>query len=148
MKANMSGKKTVAGVAAVAAAGMAAVGYYFYASKDASKKRKIAAKWARDLKQDVAKEVKKIKQVDRKVVASVVDGVVKTYKGIRTLDRHEVERAARELKSNWEMLAKEFNKQPVVKSAKKTVKKNVDAMKKEVATTMKTTAKKVKRILA
>jgi hypothetical protein len=145
MKANMTGKKTIAGVAATAAAaGAAAVGYYFYASKDAVKHRKIAVKWARDLKQDVATGVKKIKKIDRAAVAAVVDGVAKTYHGVRTLDRKEVERAARELKNNWEMVVKEFNKQPMVKSVKKTVKKNVVVMKKSAAKTI----KKAKRMIA
>lgn len=148
MKAKTSGTKTAAGVAAVAAAGAAAIGYYFYAGKDASKHRKIAVKWARDLKQDVAKEVKKIKQIDKKAVAAVVDGVAKTYHGMRALDRKEVERATRELKNNWEMVVKEFNKQPIVKAAKQTVKKDVGIMKKGVATTIKATTKKVKRMVA
>lgn len=94
----------------VAAAALAAVGYYFYASKNAKKNRQVAAKWAVDMKRDVVKRAKGLKNVDRAAVAAIVEQSARAYKGIRGLDRGEVERAAKELKKNWQKIAAELKK--------------------------------------
>ncbi|OGG55995.1 hypothetical protein A2680_00465 [Candidatus Kaiserbacteria bacterium RIFCSPHIGHO2_01_FULL_55_37] len=104
----------------LAAAALAAVGYYFYASKDAKKNRRVAAKWAVDMKRDVVKRAKALKNVDRAAVAAIVEQSARAYKGIRGLDRGEVERAASELKKNWQKIAAELKKGGAsVKSAAK-----------------------------
>lgn len=97
-------------LAATAAAAGLAAGYYFYASKNAKKNRQVAAKWAADMKRDVVKRAKALKNVDRTAVAAIVEQSARAYKGIRGLDRGEVERAAKELKSNWQQIAKELKK--------------------------------------
>ena len=94
----------------LAAAALAAAGYYFYASKNAKKNRQVAAKWATDMKRDVVKRAKALKNVDRAAVAAVVEQSARAYKGIRGLDRGEVERAAKELKKNWQKIAAELKK--------------------------------------
>ena len=104
----------------LAAAALAAVGYYFYASKDAKKNRRVAAKWAVDMKRDVVKRAKALKNVDSAAVAAIVEQSARAYKGIRGLDRGEVERAASELKKNWQKIAAELKKGGAsVKSAAK-----------------------------
>jgi len=108
----------------LAAAALAAAGYYFYASKNAKKNRQVAAKWAVDMKRDVVRRAKALKNVDRAAVAAIVEQSARAYKGIRGLDRGEVERAAKELKSNWQQIAKELKKGGAkVKSAAKHVTK-------------------------
>ncbi|MEK7156916.1 MAG: hypothetical protein AAB790_03895 [Patescibacteria group bacterium] len=108
----------------LAAAALAAAGYYFYASKNAKKNRQVAAKWATDMKRDVVKRAKALKNVDRAAVAAVVEQSARAYKGIRGLDRGEVERAAKELKKNWQKIAAELKKGSAkVKSAAKHVTK-------------------------
>ena len=124
---------------AAAVAGAAAAGYYFYASKDAKNHRKIAAKWATEMKSEVMKKAKALKNVDRKTYESIVTNAQKAYVGIKSMDRAEVERAAKELKSNWDLVAKEFGKN--ASAAKKTVK---TAAKKSVKTVKKAAKKMAK----
>ncbi len=115
----------------LAAAALAAAGYYFYASKDAKKNRQIAAKWAGDLKKDVLQRAKALKNVDRAAVAAIVEQSVRAYKGVRNLDRGEIERAATELKNNWKKIASELQKKgaSAVKAAKRTTKRGKEAIK-------------------
>ena len=94
----------------LAAAALAAAGYYFYASKNAKRNRQVAAKWAGEFKKDVVKRAKALKNVDRATVAAIVEQSARAYKGIRGLDRGEVARAAKELKKNWQKIAAEMKK--------------------------------------
>ena len=115
-----------------AAAGAAAAGYYFYASPEGKQHRKIAAKWASDMKAEVLKQAKRAKNIDRKTIESIIENAQKTYVGLKNMDHKEVERAARELKGNWEQIMKELGKNATTakKSAKKAVKKAVKTVKK------------------
>ena len=106
----MTHKKSIgAGMLAATAAGVAA-GYYFYASKDAKKNRKIVAKWAVDLKNDVVREAKKAHSIDRKDILAIVDTSARAYKRVRDLNGKDVARAVGELKDNWQEIAKELKK--------------------------------------
>src|ERR1043166_5865619 len=77
-------------LAGAAAAGAAAAGYYFYAHKNAKKNREAAAKWAVNFKNDVVKQAKQIKTVDRAALVGIVDGVAKAYEGVRSLNRRDL----------------------------------------------------------
>lgn len=103
--------------ATVATAGAAAVGYYFYASKDAVHNRKIAKKWARDFKVDVVNKARKMKAMDQKMLGMAIAEASKKYEMMQSVDKKEVAKAVKELKANWQNLAAEMQK-----SAKKTVK--------------------------
>lgn len=110
-------KKTSRGkVAAEIATGLAvagaaaAAGYYFYGSKKAKAHRKIAAAWANDLKKEVIREAKRLRNATPKDFAKVVDTVAKTYLDARSVNAADVKRAAHELKSNWEMVQREARK--------------------------------------
>lgn len=123
-------KGVAAGVLAVAAAGVAA-GYYFYASKDAKKNRRIAAQWARDMKKETLRQAKKLGELDRKTLMSAVDKAAAAYETVRSVDRAELARAVRELKTNWQELAREAGAavarprtvRKAVRTAKKAAKK-------------------------
>jgi hypothetical protein len=119
------------GVAAAAAAGIAA-GYYFYASEDAKKNRRIAAKWASDFKSDIVKQAKKVEHLDRAQMMKIINGAIATYETVRTIDKSDLDRAARELKNNWQLLAADVPR---------TAKKAATAAKKKV-TAKKSSAKK------
>lgn len=106
--------KIGAGLAAVAATAVA--GYYFYGSKGAKKHRKIVAKWATDMKKEVIKEAKQLKNAGPKEFSKIVDRVAKTYSIARSIDSADLKRAAKELKANWDMVKRE---------TKKTVRKSV-----------------------
>ena len=118
----------------LAAAALAAAGYYFYASKNAEKNRQVAAKWAVDMKRDVVKRARALKNVDRAAVAAIVEQSARAYKGMRGLDRSEVERAAKELKKNWQKIARELKKGGTsVKKAAKSAGKRGKAVLKRAA---------------
>ena len=149
MKKKMSTKTKVelgAGALAVAAAAGAA-GYYFYGSKDAKKHRKAASAWAKGMKRDVVKEAKKLKKLDQKAMAAIVDKAAAMYEGARSVDRKDLRAAAAELKRNWQALkgeaqgkvralrtaARKTAKKAVKKTAKKAVKKTAKKAVKKVA---------------
>lgn len=115
-------QKRVAGIGAGIAAGLAAAsaGYYFYASKDAKKHRQIVTKWAKDLKQEVTREIKRLPKIDRTKVASVVDEVAGAYATVRNLKPADLKVAAKELKSNWQSLRDEILPKSKKKVARKT----------------------------
>lgn len=112
------------------ALGAAVAGYYFYASKNAQKHRKIAAKWAVAFKSDVLKAARKAQHLDRKTLQGIVSSVAKSYHNMKDVNRKELERAARELRSNWQSVAKEVGKG--VSATKKTVKKTAKKVAKSV----------------
>lgn len=137
MKKMTSAKKTALEIGAgLIATGAAAAGYYFYASKDAKKNRKIAAKWATDMKKEVEKEVKRLESTSPKAFAAVVDRIAKTYQIARSVDASDVKRAAQELKANWDTVQRE---------TKKTVRKNVSGVK---SAAKKITRKSVSKVKA
>jgi len=118
------------GAGLVAAGAAAAAGYYFYGSKNAKKHRKIAAKWATSMKNEVVKEAKRLENASPKAFAAVVDRVAKTYQGARSIKAEDVKRAANELKANWDMIQRE-TKRTVRKSASR-AKATVKRAKKKV----------------
>ena len=97
--------KILAGAAGAAAI---AAGYYFYAHKNAKKNRQAAAKWATDFKNDVMRQAKQMKNIDKAALLGIIDGVTRVYEGVRSLDRRDLMRAADELKDNWQKLQTEL----------------------------------------
>ncbi len=134
----VKGLGLLAGAAAVAGAG-----YYFYASKDATKNRKIAAKWATNMKADVVKMAKKAQKLDRKTIHEIIGQTQKMYQAAKNINQEEVMLVAKELKSNWEQLAGELGKDTAV--AKKAITKTVATGVKSVQKTAKKVAKKVSK---
>lgn len=126
--------KSAAGIGAgLLAAGAAAAGYYFYASPKAKKHRKIAAKWATDMKNEVVKEAKRLPKATPKAFAALVDRIADTYEDVSSIDVEEVRRAANELKANWDKLSSGAKRsvragvaksKSIAKSAKKSIKKS------------------------
>jgi hypothetical protein len=95
----------IAGVAALS--GAAAAGYYFFMSKHAKQNRRIAARWATSMRGDVLRQAKKLKNVDKRTFLNIVNTAAQTYSAARKLDRREIERAARELRDNWQRVVRE-----------------------------------------
>jgi hypothetical protein len=126
-KATNTAKNMMKIGAGLAAAGAAtAAGYYFYGSTAAKKHRKIAAKWATDMKKEVVREAKRLGETSPKAFAAIVDRVAKTYALARAVDAAELKRAASELKANWETVQREAVRtaRKSVSHAKKTLKKH------------------------
>lgn len=119
-------------LAGAAGAAAVAAGYYFYAHKNARKNRDAATKWATDFKEDVLRQAKQVKNIDKAALVGIIDGVSSAYEGIRNLDRKDLKRASDELKDNWEKLRQELKLTSVVagKEVKKTVQEAADSAKK------------------
>lgn len=125
-------------IAAVAAA--SAAGYYFYGAKDAQKHRNATKKWAKGLKNDVVREAKKLKEIDEKAMAAIVENAAKAYRGLDEVTPGDLRAAVNELKGNWESVKKELKR--TTKKASSSAKK---AVKKAVPKKMKKAAKKSSR---
>src|ERR1700754_10481 len=95
------------GAGLLAAAAVASAGYYFYGSDGAKKHRAAASKWAKGMKNDVVKEAKKLKKIDQKEVAKIVDKAAAAYASVRSVNQAELKAAATELKKNWKRVSEE-----------------------------------------
>lgn len=102
-----TGRKVGTGIALAGLA--AAAGYYFYASKDAKKNRRIASKWANDMKSEVMAKAQKIQKMDKTNIAAAVDNVAKAYRSAKNVDSKELARATSELKKNWREIVRELS---------------------------------------
>ncbi|HEX7651462.1 MAG TPA: hypothetical protein VF439_01980 [Candidatus Paceibacterota bacterium] len=129
-----------AGLAAAGAA--AAAGYYFYGSDKAKQHRRVASKWAGDMQKQVVRETKKLGKVSAADVARIVDVATVAYGQARSIDPSELQRAAAELKKNWELVRREAIGD--AKRARTTAKKvRTSGVKARAA--VKKTAKKVRK---
>ncbi len=133
-------KKVALGVGlGLAAAAAAGAGYFFYGSKNAGANRKKAVKWAGSLESDVMKAAKKMKKLDQKAYAVIVDNATKAYGNVKSVNAADLNRAAMELKKNWKNVERELTR---------TMKKNGGAVKKSVVKTVKKVVKTVKKAAA
>lgn len=118
------------GAGVLAAAAAAGATYYFYGDTKAKKHRQAASKWAKGMKSEVVREAKKLKRLDQKAMARIVDQAAAVYEGVRSVDRKDLNAAAGELKRNWERVKSEVRgssrktaKRTTAKTAVKAVKK-------------------------
>lgn len=135
--------KVEIGAGVLAAAAAAGAGYYFYGDRDAKKHRQAASKWAKDMKRDVVKNAKKLKRLDQKAMARIVDEAAAMYEGVRSVDRKDLRAAATELKRNWETVKSEVR--GGVSRVRGTAKRATKTAKKAAKKTAKTAKKAVKK---
>lgn len=95
----------VAGVASAAA--VAAAGYYLYASKDAEGNRAAVMEWASQMREDIAEEVEKVKDIDRKQILAIIDTVSERFVSMKGMAQKDVARASKDLKSRWREFVRE-----------------------------------------
>jgi hypothetical protein len=124
------------GAGLLAAAAAAGTGYYFFASDDAKRHRKIAAKWADEMRKEVVKRAKALQAQSPKAFGVIVDEAAVAYASAKNVRREDVMAAARELKKHWDKMRIEFDR-----SAKGPMKKSI----KKVSKAMKNQAHKTKR---
>jgi uncharacterized protein HemX len=119
-----SSTKIAVGAGLLAAVAAGAAGYYFYGDKNAKKHRASASKWTKDMKQDVLREVKKLKKIDQKSIASIIDTATKAYANIESVTTEDLRKAGAELKKHWKEIEKEtlITSKKVAPLVKKTVK--------------------------
>lgn len=128
------------GAGVLAAAAAAGAGYYFYGDKNAKKHRQAASKWAKGMKQEVVKEAKKLKKIDQKTMAKIVDRAAVAYQGVRTVDAGDLRAAAQELKKNWREVQREVG--AAAGKMKRQAKSTAKALKKTAKKGAKKAAKK------
>lgn len=97
--------------AGTAAALSAAASYFFYVSKNAAKNRKLVTIQAKNIRDEVMAQSKKLQKLDRKQVMAAIDAVAAGYERVRGIDVADVRAAARELKGNWKRIAAEVGKE-------------------------------------
>ncbi len=137
----VTGKKVAVGVGlGLAAAAAAGAGYFFFGSKEAAKHRAKAAGWSRKLHSEVLQKAKKLKKLDEKAIRTIVDESTRAYEKVKSIDKADLQGAAKELKANWKHISAELTR--VAKSGTKGVK---GAAKNAVTTTKKAVAKAVKK---
>lgn len=90
---------------------LAAVGYYFYASKHAKQNRAKVAGWAKDFKEEVVVQLQHAKEINRETIGDAVDRALDLYKGLKNIDTSELLRAGEELKDHWKEFAVEVAKE-------------------------------------
>jgi hypothetical protein len=120
-KSNNNMAKTGAGLAAL---GAAAAGAYYFFGKNGKKHQAGALKWANKAKGDVLKEVKKIKNFSKPVYDKAVSKVMSEYEKLKKLDPKDLTALSKELKSDYNAIAKQVTKAISKKTpAKKTATK-------------------------
>lgn len=109
------------GAGVLAAAAAAGAGYYFYGAKGAKKHRHAASVWAKGMKRDVIRQAKKVKKIDQAAMAAIVDEVARGYSTARGASAADVHLAATELKRNWDAIRRELgaSTKRVTKAVKK-----------------------------
>lgn len=126
-KESNTGLAILGGLAAAAAAGA----YFIYGNKEVQKKAKKVKGWALKAKGEVLEKIEKIKAVDEKAYHEAIDGVMKKYEKIKSIDTSEAMTVAKELKAHWKNIKKELQggvgkvakaATKVAKEAKKAVK--------------------------
>lgn len=113
------------GLAAAAAAGA----YFVYGNKEAQKnikkvKGQVTSKvksWALKAKAEALEKIEKVKQLDEATYHNVIDTVMRKYNNVKSIDTKDVEAVAKELRSHWKNIQKEFKSG--AQAAKKTAKK-------------------------
>lgn len=141
-KMSTATKVEIGAAAALAVAAAAGAGYYFYGDKNAKKHRQAASKWAKGMKQDVVQEAQKVKKLDQKAIARIVDSAAAAYQGARSVDPKDLRQATAELKKHWRDIQSEIgaargsakkatgSAKKVAKTAKKTANKSAGSAKK------------------
>ena len=100
----MNKKNVAVGIGLAAAA---SAGYYFFGSKNAAKHRAKSAVWAKEMKRDVVKKAKTLKKLDERAYKAMVDEAMRAYVTMKSVDKKDVQAAAKELKEGWEHIRAE-----------------------------------------
>ncbi len=122
-KTNKVKKGMSAGKIAAIGAGAVAVGAgaYLLLGKNGKANQKKVGAWMKGMKTEVAKELKKAKNVTMPIYHEVVDTIAETYSKKHKDFSKEIEAFAKTLKAS--PVVKKMKASPVVKKVKKVVKK-------------------------
>ncbi len=98
----------------------AAAGALFLYGKNAKHNRKAVAGWTVKIKGEVLDELERMAGVNQKAYHQLVDGVAAKYAKLQHIDRNDVEKIAKELKSHWKHISAKLERTARVRGKKKT----------------------------
>ena len=108
-KKTSSGAKIAAGVGIAALAAGAAAAYYFTGKGGKANRRKVSA-WTHKAKQEVVRELKKMKTVSKAAYHKTAAEVLAKYKQAKNIDPQELTALGHELKGHWDKISKHVSK--------------------------------------
>lgn len=98
----------------------ATAGALFLYGKNAKRSRKIAAGWTMKIKGEVLDELERMAGINRKGYQQLIDGIAERYAKLQHIDRKDVEKMARELKSHWKHISANLAKNARERGKKRT----------------------------
>ncbi|HEX9722099.1 MAG TPA: hypothetical protein VGA53_02440 [Candidatus Paceibacterota bacterium] len=104
---NNTGKKVVLGAGLALAAAAAAGAYFLYGTKEGAKQRKKIAGWSLKMKGEVLEKLENLKEWNQEAYNKAVDAVGNKYRQMKSIDSAEVEKAMKEMKSQWKHIMKD-----------------------------------------
>lgn len=115
-KSSVGAGSIVAGLAGLTAAAIGA--YYLYGHKDAAKNRSKVKGWMLKAKGEVLEQLENVQDVSESVYMSAIDGVVKKYNELKSIDPEELASFMKEMKDHWTGIQKTFKTAPRPKASK------------------------------
>lgn len=95
------------GIFAAGAAAAVAANLFLY-GKNAAANRKAVRGWVVKMKGEVLDEIERMGRIDRKTYEALVDKVARGYAGAAHIGKKELDRTARELKSQWKHISRQM----------------------------------------
>lgn len=120
-KKNNSNKIGVSVGLGMLVAGIAGA-YYLYGTKEGTKKRAKIKGWTLKAKGEVLEKLENLKDVNEVKYNEVLEMVMKKYRGLKNIDRGEIDALVVDLKKHWKNITRHI-KSEVKTGVKKTVKK-------------------------
>lgn len=99
----MKKSKLVASIATIAV--FAGIGAYFLMDE---KKKKTVKKWIVDMKSDILKELRKLKEISEDQYNRIVDEVSEKYSNIKEIAEDEIKVIKKDLKNAFNKIVKEM----------------------------------------
>lgn len=104
-------KKTTKAVAASAILGTAvSLAIYFLSGRKGKKNREKIQQWVMDMKADVLKKIKELKEIDKEKYEKIIEDTAKKYRRVARVSRREFDNVLEELKNAWKQVKKEIQK--------------------------------------
>lgn len=124
IKKNKSINRKIVAETALAAITAAGAAYWLYGSKDAAKHRKMVSKWSSQVQKEVIAAAKKLKTLNKKTYAELINKAMKHYSKTKGITKKELAVLSRDLKATWNKVKKASPKKTSIKrSVKRTIKK-------------------------
>lgn len=107
MAKNNTGKKVAVGAGVALAALTAAGAYFLYGTKEGAKQRKKIRGWSLKMRGEVLERLENLKEWNQEAYNNVVDAVGAKYRQMKSIDPAEVDKAMKEMKSQWKHIMRD-----------------------------------------